>query len=195
MRLPWALMVVLALIGSATRAAPVDEQTFAAFLGTLDPPSRDVIPFVEKRMSALLNEPLEVRGELLIGADGVIDKRVLMPAAERVVITADSLTLERAGKTRRIPLASDPRWKVFHAGIAGLLNRDAEALLRVFDVALSREADSWVLDLRPKQARGKNPITLISAAGAGSQLLRLRIEQSAAEWQEMTLQPPDSQAR
>ena len=52
--------------------------------------------------------------------------------AERVWITARALTLEKDGKSRTMDLAGDARWRTFHAGISGLLNRDAAALDRVF---------------------------------------------------------------
>ena len=56
----------------------------AALFATLAPPPDGAIPFVEMRMSSLLVEPIEVRGELQLGKDGAIDKQVFEPTAERV---------------------------------------------------------------------------------------------------------------
>ena len=137
-------------------------------------------------MSALLAEPIEVHGELMLGKDGSIDKHVTAPAEERVRITAGALTLEKGGKSRTVDLAGDTRWRAFHAGITGLLNRDAATLVRVFKVTLTESAEGWTLELRPRMSVGRNMVTLIRASGSGRQFQRLRLEQGEAEWQEMT---------
>lgn len=179
------LWLLLAAAG-APAGTPAGTERVAALLATLEPPPAGVIPFTEKRMSALLEAPLELRGELQLGKDGAIDKHVLEPAEERVLVTARTLTLERDGKTRTIDLAGDRRWQAFHAGITGLLNRDLPALERVFSITLDETADGWTLQLRPRAAGGRNMITVISASGQGPRLLRLRLEQGENEWQEMT---------
>lgn len=149
------------------------------------------MPFVEKRMSPLLAEPLEAHGEIRIWPDGTIDKRVTSPVNERVRISAGTLVLERAGRSRTINLGGDPRWRAFHAGIAGLLNRDATALA-AFDPVLTESADGWTLELRPRDDRGRATIKVITASGEGPDLLRLRFEQSDDEWQEMTFAAPEN---
>ncbi len=178
----------------ACAAAQTSEQTerVTAFLATLAPPPEGAIPFVEKRMSALLMEPIEVRGELRVSKDGAIDKRVSFPAEERVQVNAQTLTLERRGKSRTVNLAGDARWRAFHAGIVGLMNRDAVALNLVFEVSLDQHAGDWRLELTPKASGGKRSVTLISASGTGPTLLRLRLDEGEGEWQEMLFSPAGS---
>lgn len=179
------LACVLLLAGAAAAQAAGDDRV-GSFLATLAPPREGPIPFLELRMSALLVEPIEVRGELRLGKDGSIDKHVTSPVEERVRITAGALTLEKGGKSRTVDLAGNARWRAFHAGITGLLNRDAAALERVFGVTLTEAPDGWVLELRPRVSGGKNMVTVIRASGAGPQLRSLRLEQGPSEWQEMT---------
>jgi hypothetical protein len=161
----------------------------AAFLAALPPPTQAAIPFVETRMSSLLKDPIEVRGEIRVGADGTIDKQVFAPAAERLQISAHGVSIERNGQTRRLDLASDRRWRAFHAGLAGLLTRDAATLQAAFDVTLDESPDGWSLQLRPRAGGGRSPIRLISATGRGPQLLRLRVEQDDNDWQDMSFRP------
>lgn len=183
MRSRW---LTLLLIGAAAAQAGSDDlERVAAFLATLAPAPEGAIPFVERRMTALLVEPIEVRGELRIDRDGTIDKRIVSPTEERVQITARTLTLERQGKSRTLDLAGDTRWQAFHAGITGLMNRDPAALERVFTVMLDENPQGWTLELRPRVSSGKNMVTLISVSGTGATLLRLRFDQGAGEWQEM----------
>lgn len=181
-----ALVLLLTLAAAAVQAGVEPAGRVAAFLAGLAPPPAGAIPFVERRMSALLVEPIEVRGELKISPDGVIDKHVTLPAEERVQITARTLTVERRGKSRTIDVAGDARWRAFHAGITGLMNRDPAVLDRVFTVSLVEQPEGWTLELRPRDTGGRNMVTLITASGVGPLLLRLRLEQGQGEWQEMT---------
>ena len=185
----YAQVLFLIFACAAAQAGGEQTQRVAAFLATLSRPEEGAIPFVEKRMSALLVEPLEVRGELRISKDGAIDKRVSFPTEERVQITARALTLERRGKSKTLNLAGDGRWRAFHAGIVGLMNRDAAALDRAFDVRLHEHAGDWTLELRPRVSGRKGGVTLISAAGTGPTFLRLRLDEGEGEWQEMTFPP------
>lgn len=186
------LVLLLVLVCGDCRAEGDEADRVAGFLATLAPAPDVAIPFVEKRMSSLLAEPIELRGVLSVSRDGTIDKRVISPVSERVLITAGTLTLERQGKVRTLNLAGDPRWRTFHAGIAGLMNRDPEALGQAFVVRLADGPDGWTLELRPKGPRRKNMVELISASGRGPNLLTLRLDQGAGEWQVMTFLPPGS---
>jgi hypothetical protein len=94
------LLVAAAAAAASSRAGPAIENTtdpvaLAAFLESLAPAPDGPIPFVEKRMSTLFTAPLELRGELTLARDGTIDKRVITPIDERVVISAGSLRIER----------------------------------------------------------------------------------------------------
>lgn len=178
--------MVLLLAGFAAPLPAAGDTRLGEFLSRLAPPPQTPIAFVEQRMSALLERPLEVRGELSLGSDGVIDKHVTAPIEERVRISATTLSLERGGQLRTVDLAGDARWRALHAGISGLLRRDASALERVFEVELTEADTGWTLALRPRQTRGANSLTRISAQGEGPQLLRLRLEQGEGEWQEMS---------
>lgn len=178
--------MLLIFAGTVVQADSDQAERVAAFLATLAPPQEGAIPFVEKRMSALLVEPIEVRGELRVSKDGAIEKHVISPTEERVKITARTLTLERQGKSRTIDVSGDARWRAFHAGINGLMNRDPAALNLVFTVSLDERPEGWTLELRPRTSGSKNMVRLISASGVGATLLRLRLDQGEGEWQEMT---------
>ena len=190
---PLPLLLLLA-VTTATAASSVagprvesaaDPAALTAFLESLAPAPAGPIPFVEKRMSALLTAPLELRGELTLGRDGTIDKRVVTPIAERVVISAGSLQIERDGKTRTMQLGRDGRWQAFHAGMTGLMRHDVQALTRVFVVTLEQSSTSWTIRLVPRESAGKKPATSITATGRGALLLAMRMDQGADEWQEM----------
>jgi hypothetical protein len=182
-----AAAVLLVAAAASRGEAPA---RLAVFLATLAPPPDVPLPFVERRMSSLLATPLEMRGELTLGADGSIDKRVTAPAEERVLIAGGTLTLERDGSRRTLDLGGDARLRAFNVGIVGLMRRDAQAIDRVFECSLEEGAAGWTLTLRPRSVRGANALTVIRASGAGPRLLTLRLEQGEGEWQEMAFADP-----
>lgn len=188
----FVLILLLPLFAAAAEPVSDSSQRLALFLASLAPPSEQPMPFVERRMSSLLAEPLELRGELQIGKDGTIDRHVLAPVEERMRINATSLTLERDGRTRTVELRRDAGWQAFHSGISGLLNRDQAALERVFSIQLEETASGWRLELHPRRSRSSNPISLVRAEGFGPDLFRLRLEFGSAEWQEIDFVRPGS---
>jgi hypothetical protein len=181
------LAVMLCALSFATTcaAATLSNERLTQFLAGLTAAPTEVLPYEEQRMSAVLSVPLQLGGELRVAPNGDIDKRVLQPFQERVVIRAGSLTIEQRGKARTLNLANDRRWREFYAGITGLLNRDAAALQRVFEVTLRESASDWTLHLQPRAAAGKVGLTAIIASGRAAQLTALRIEHGPDEWQEM----------
>jgi Outer membrane lipoprotein carrier protein LolA-like len=172
------------LASSAQAAQSLSRDQLAVFLRTLSAPPTAALPFVEHRMSKLLREPLQLTGELRIEADGAIDKRILKPFQERVQIKSDTLIIEGGQGRRTVNLARDKRWRAFHAGIAGLINRDATALSAAFAVTLEQSAEAWTMRLQPRGDTARSA-PMIIATGKTSALTDLRIEQSKSEWQAM----------
>ncbi len=184
---PWVVAGLFLGSGSAVAAQTalaaqpaVASQRLATLLASLPPTPREPIAFTEQRMSPLLSRPLEFRGELLIEPDGSIDKRLEGPGGERVTIQAGSLKIEQRGGTRILNLANNRRWREFHAGLAGLLNRDAAALQQGFNFTIEETAKSWRLLLRPRTGKLK-----ITASGEPGRITTLRIEQGQNDWQEL----------
>jgi hypothetical protein len=187
----WYVGLCLLASWTAVRAAaPLDPERLERFLSGLAAAPSTPIPFVEKRMSAVFAEPLELHGELRIDAAGNIEKRILRPVHEVVRISADTLVVEQQGKIRTLRLANDRRWREFHAGVMGLLSRDAIALGSAFEVGLEQAGGDWALRLVPRAKTGRDGITALVASGRGDRLRVLRIEQARDEWQEMRFDAP-----
>lgn len=184
-----ALAVVLAGLVVRPGAAGADDE-LAALLAGLDPAPAGALAFEEVRMSSLLAEPLALRGELTVGPDGVIDKRITAPFAERLRVDGSSVAIERDGQVRRVPLAGDRRWQALHAGIVGLVGRDAALIRRSFAAEVDRSAAGWRLRLVPRGAPGRSPVRAIVATGVAGRLLTLRIDLGADEWQELRFAVP-----
>ena len=73
------------------------------------------VEFRELKHSSLLATPVESRGTLSYRRPDVVEKDVVAPRAERFRIEGDTLSVTRDGKTRSIPLASQPVLAAFAA--------------------------------------------------------------------------------
>jgi hypothetical protein len=179
------MTVLVAGAASAATRAEVEQ-----LLSTLTPVPADPLPFVERRMSRLFAQPLELRGEIRVDANGQIDKRITAPFAERLRIDATEVVIERDGQRRRFALGTDARWRAFHSGLSGLLRRDAAALLAVFDARIAGTGAGWTLTLQPRSTRRRSPVRAIIATAVDGRITTVRIEQADDEWQELQFVVP-----
>ena len=162
----------------------------ATILGGIKMPRDAPIPFVEKRQSQLLEEPLILFGEVLFTQDGTLSKRIEKPFQERVTISADSMEMERKGRVRRVSLDKRAGVKVFYAGMRALLNGDTDALFELFEVATTAgEDESWTIELVPKAADLRTFVEQLTISGQGGQVLTVHTNQPGGDWQEMSFKP------
>lgn len=182
-----ALLTALLLLASVARAD--DLLRVVEILDGIETPRDEPIPFVEKRQSQLLAEPLILHGHVSFSRDGVLAKSIDRPFRESVLITGERMELERDGKTRRVSLDKRAGVKVFYAGMRALLNGDAHALLELFDVTTEDIDERWRLRLVPKQDELRTFVEKLTISGQGSQVLTVHTDQPGGDWQEMSFTP------
>lgn len=167
-----------------------DSVRVASILGSIDTPRDEPIPFIERRQSQLLEEPLVLYGEVLFTWDGTLSKHIERPFQERVTISAESMELERKGRVRRVSLDKRPGVKVFYAGMRALLDGDTDALFELFDVsAAAGEEANWRIELIPKEADLRTFVEQLIISGQGDQVLTVHTDQAGGDWQEMSFNP------
>jgi len=181
---------VLGLLLFSLLASGNEADRVASILGEIDTPRNEPIPFIEKRQSQLLKEPLILYGEVLFTPDGVLSKRIERPFSERVTISADSMEMERKGRVRRVSLDKRAGVKVFYAGMRALLDGDTDALFELFDVSTSvGEEANWTIGLIPKEADLRTFVVQLTISGQGGQVLTVHTDQPGGDWQEMSFNP------
>ena len=105
--------------------------------------------FHERKFMALLDRPVESRGELLFTPPDRLEKRTTSPKAERVVVDRERITLERNGRTYGMGLRDNPGVAVLVESIRATLAGDLAALTRTYSAALDGNRAKWRLVLRP----------------------------------------------
>ena len=124
--------------------------------------------FVERKYLAILTAPLESSGTLTYVAPDRLEKHILAPRAESMVLERGELTLESAQPKRRrtIRLDEHPVIGVFVESIRSTLAGDLALLRRLYEVALEGDERKWRLVLKPLDPKMLEVVSEIRIGGS-----------------------------
>lgn len=168
------------------------EATAIAILSRVETPSSTVIPFVELRKNALLEQPMVLSGEIYFPAPGTLSKHITSPFEERVTISSIAVEIEKNGENRRLPLKRKKGLLEFYTGLNALLEKDLVTLMALFDVESLSGGETWSIVLVPADARLEKSLERMIISGADSRVTGVRTVQSDTVWQELSFGTPDS---
>ena len=164
--LPVALALVLT--PCAAQAQQVDADWILRALARPAPTRTD---FVEVRDSALLKQPLRLRGEYLRPDADTLVREVRSPYAETTTIRAGEARIVRAGKpARAFSLSRAPELASLHDSFGALLAGDRIALERAYRIRSDGERRRWKLSLTPKAPVLAARVREIVLYGQGAEL-------------------------
>ena len=161
------------------RAADWD---LAALMEDLAARSSGHARFVEKKHLALLDQPLEQRGELSFGP-GRLEKLTLSPRRERMLVDGDTLTIEPAeGKRpRRLRLQDYPVLWGFVESMRATLTGDLATLQRFYAVELRGPRADWELTLAPRVQAMRAVVEVIRIRGSGRRIERVEVNEALGD--------------
>jgi hypothetical protein len=122
-------------------------------MGALAQRKHGHVTFVEKKLIALLDRPVESSGELLYDAPDRLEKRTLKPKPESLVLEGGSVSAQRGRRHYVLDLKQYPQVVPFIESIRATLAGDRAALERVFKVDFTGSFDHWRLGLVPLDAQ------------------------------------------
>jgi outer membrane lipoprotein-sorting protein len=139
--------------------------------------------FVERKYLALLDSPLESSGTLAYSAGGRLEKHMLAPRRESMILEGDTLTLEdpESGRRRSLQLQEHPVLWAFVESIRSTLRGDLATLRRFYEVSLEGDAAAWRLRLRPTDGRMRQAAAEIRIGGSGSWVSRIEILEAGGD--------------
>jgi hypothetical protein len=184
-----ALCVLSAIGNTAVRAAPADLRDLDQVMGMLAMRQHGRVEFIEQQFLAVLNHPIESSGELRYDAPDRLEKRTLKPRAETLVLTGETLSVERAHSRRVMDLHAYPQVLPFVESIRATLAGDRKALERLFRLDFAGSVSRWTLTLVPLESKVKQSVSQVRIDGAGDQLLKVEIRQPDGDRSLMTLRP------
>jgi hypothetical protein len=181
-------LALLILIAAPAGAAPALD--VPALMQLLAGAPDAQVPFVERKYSALLSEPLVSRGTLSFRRPDVVEKIVLSPRPERFRIEGDELVLTREGRTRRVRLSSEPLVAAFAAGLRGVLSGNAALLAEHYTMALEGTPAGWRLALTPRDGETARYVERLVVTGRAERIATLEVIEASGDRAVLTVNPP-----
>jgi hypothetical protein len=145
--------------------------------------------FTEVQYRGLLDRPHESSGELRFDAPDRLEKRVLAPKPETLVLERGVLSVTRGRHTRTLDLAAWPQLAPLLEGLRATLAGDRVALERVFSIRLDRGAARWTLHLAPRDARAIRLLREVVISGQQANLGSVEILEADGDHSLLTIGP------
>ena len=170
-----ARALLLALAGPLAAAAAAASDPLDALMQQLAARRHGHVAFTELQYLAVLDRPLESSGELLYEAPDRLEKRILKPRPETLVLAHGVLSATRGHHTRTMQVAAWPQIAPFIEGLRATLAGDRAALERIFSVQLEGDPARWTLRLTPRDPEAARVVNAVSITGEGTDLRTVEI--------------------
>jgi len=183
-RLARCLLLALLLGPAVAHAAGWDIDQLMRALAQI---RSDHARFVEKKIIAMLDRPVESSGELFYSAPDHLEKRTIKPKPEAMILDHGTLVIERGRQRRELQLQDYPELAAFIDSIRATLAGDRKALERNYRLSLEGTAEHWTLQLLPLAE--KAVVKQIRIAGAGDAVRSITITQADGDSSLMLIEP------
>ena len=172
------LLVLLLALGTALPASAFDLERLMQLLSA-SPPSE--MPYVEKKYSALLSEPVVSSGRLAYRRPDIVEKNMESPRQEGFRIAGRELVVTRNGTQRRIALANHPPLAALAASLRGVLSGDAKLLSDYFRLALSGTEAEWKLELTPIDEEIARFVERVVVSGRAGRVAGIEVREASGD--------------
>jgi Outer membrane lipoprotein carrier protein LolA-like len=187
----WLLAFAVPLAAASAAASPTAP---AAASDPLDALMRELaahpsghVTFTEVQHLGVLDRPLESSGELLYQAPDRLEKRILAPRPETLVLAHGVLSATRGKHTHTMDLAAWPQIAPLLESLRATLTGDRAALERIFSVELEGDAAHWTLRLTPKDPEAARTVDRVTITGEAANLRTVEILQTDGDRSLLTI--------
>ena len=179
----YAELLLLLAVGGLPVGATAAEITLPELMRTLAQVERANARFIETRHSPLLKAPLVLRGTLSYRRPGRLEKHVLSPYDERIVIDGGQVTIENRTRGWNKVLSIDAA-----PGLAGLVESiratragELQALERFYVVESGGSREHWWLRLKPHAPEIAQYVNAVTIKGSGPRIERIETEETSGD--------------
>jgi hypothetical protein len=186
-----AMLVLLSVTRlPAQPGATAPEWSLATLMTAMHQVRSSTARFVEVRYLHLLNQPQQSSGTLLYVAPNYLQKTTTEPAASRLTISGDSLTIEQQGQPNRaIALQDYSEIGALVDSTRAILAGDLPALTRSFTTTFAGGPDSWSLTLEPREAKLRDIVASIRVQGVRDTIRDVLTQQADGDRTDMAVTP------
>lgn len=168
------ILTIFFLLG-CNRSAPAAQFTVTELMAALAANTFGTAAFTEQNYISILDLPVESSGELRFIPPAHLEKRMLRPKVETLVLDSDVLTIERQARKHVLPLKDYPEVASMVVGIRATLGGDRKALEQVYHLDLEGDRNRWTLVLTPLDARVSRAISRIRMEGTRDEVRTIEI--------------------
>lgn len=189
------LAMLLSVSGAAALAAgqASSQDELGRLMQLLAQRKHGEVTYVEKDYFSVLERPLTSSGILIYDAPDHLEKRMLRPREESVVLDHGEVTMERGHRTYHIDLSSYPQLAPYVDAIRATMAGDRAALERVFKVSFEGDLKHWRLGLVPLDGKVARGVRSIRIEGAEGDVQSVEIDKPNGDRSLMTMAAPAPQ--
>lgn len=144
--------------------------------------------FTEKRQLTVLDKPLTMTGDLVYAPPAYLEKKVVTPKPEILILDGDQLRYEASGKKTSININTQPELVAFVDSIRGTLTGNQKKLEDNYSLNLSGNPKKWTLVLLPNDPQVAKLVTRITISGHDDKVTMIEYLQSDGDKSVMTIQ-------
>lgn len=186
MRALFMLLLCLPALCRAEAASPWDVRQLMQGLAQVKEAKGK---FVERKFLGVLNRPLESSGTLLFQAPGHLEKHMLAPKVESLVLDQGVLTIDSKARNikRTLVLQEYPAIWAFVESIRSTLAGDLPTLERFYKIELEGDAANWKMRLLPIELRTREVMREIRISGRGNRVDSIETLESNGDHAQMKI--------
>jgi hypothetical protein len=178
-------LAILLLVAGIARAAPVFD--LARLMELLAASPSGEVPYVEKKFSALLSEPVVSSGTLSYRRPDVVEKNMQAPRQESLRIAGGEITVTRNGTQKRMALSGEPLLAAFAASLRGVLSGNAALLDEYYRLALGGTEGDWKLEMTPIDEQIARYVEKIVVSGSGGRVRSIEVREAGGDRSVLTV--------
>lgn len=182
--------VLLAFALAASGLARAESWNLQQLMAKLAQVHEHEVRFTEKKTMALFKAPAESSGILSYRRPGHVEKHVLRPREEILIIDGDEVSLQEgaAGKKHSMRLQSNPALAAMAESLRATLSGDLSTLRRYFAVKLDGSEAHWTLTLTPAEDTMRRNLKILDIEGQGDQIVEIRVAEIGGDTSVMVFQ-------
>jgi hypothetical protein len=148
--------------------------------------------FTETKTMAMLTRPLVLTGTLAYRRPDRVEKHVLTPYEEYILVQGDQLILSGKEGTKRIGVKSHPLIWSFVEAIRASLAGEVAVLRRLYHIKIQGTRQAWILTLRPLDPQAAEHLASVTLSGHGDRLTTVEIRETGGDQSLMQIHEPAS---
>jgi len=183
MRRRTKLLLAAATCGLATGAAAGAEFGTRELMQALAEIQQASARFIETRYSPLLKSPIVLRGTLSYRRPDRLEKHVLSPYDERILIEGEQVTIDNRTRDwkKTLSIAAAPGLAGLVASIRATRAGELRTLERFYRVEAGGNKERWWLRLRPHDPEIAEYLNTMTFKGSGPRVERIDVDEASGD--------------